>query len=95
MTIIRGLTTVAGTSIVAGLLGTTVGYCLGAFAPSSYRALFPRGTEPGFDPIQVGIGLGCVQGLVAGAVVGLVVVVSVTWYEIRTAELQARSTSNR
>jgi len=91
MTITRGLSTVAGTAIACSLIGTILGYSLGTLAPGAYRALFPNGTDPAFNPAEVGLGLGCVQGLAAGAVIGLVVVTCVTWYEIRVAEFRSRS----
>jgi hypothetical protein len=81
--------TVAGTAIVSAAIGTTVGYCLGAYAPGAYRSMFQDGADPRFDPVAVGLGLGCGQGLIAGTLIGLVVVVSVTWYEIRKMEFQA------
>lgn len=91
MTITRGLITIAATAIACSLIGTILGYSLGTFAPGSYRALFPNGTDPAFNPAEVGLGLGCVQGLAAGIIIGLVVVFCVTWYEIRTAELRSRT----
>jgi hypothetical protein len=91
MTIRRALATVAGTAIVSAAVGATVGYCLGAYTPGAYRSMFQNGLDPRFQRVEVGIGLGCAQGLLAGVVIGLVVVVAVTWYEIRRAEIQSRS----
>lgn len=91
MTITRGLTTVAATSVATTIIGSLLGFGLGTFAPGSYRALFPNGTDPRFNPVEVGVGLGCVQGLLAGTIIGLVVVLCVTWYELRMAEIASRS----
>jgi hypothetical protein len=90
MTITKVLATVAGTAIVSAVVGTTVGYCLGEYVPGAYRSMFAHGVDPRFNPVDVGIGLGCVQGLLVGVVVGLIVVVAVTWYEIRKSEIQLR-----
>jgi hypothetical protein len=95
MSIIKALTTVAGTAIVSATIGTAVGYCLGAYVPGAYRSMFPHGVDPRFNPVEVGIGLGCAQGLIAGVVIGLVVVCAVTWHEIRTAEIQSRSAARQ
>ncbi len=92
MTILRASATIAGSAIVCSAVGTTVGYCLGAYVPGSYRSMFPHGIDPRFNSVEVGIGLGCVQGLVAGVVIGLVIVLAVTWYEIRMVEIHSRET---
>jgi hypothetical protein len=95
MTTMKALATVAGTAVGCATLGTTIGYCLGVYVPGAYRAMFPHGVDPRFDPVEVGIGLGCVQGLIAGVVIGLVVVSAVTWYEIRIASIQSRAASRK
>ena len=89
MTIVKALTTVAGTAVACATIGTTVGCCLGRFMPGAYRSMFNAGLDPQFDPIAVGFGLGCGQGLIAGGLIGLGVIVVVTWYDIKKMELQA------
>jgi hypothetical protein len=62
-----------------------IGSTLGQVAPGYYRAVFARG-EPGFEPVQVRLGLGITQGPIAGLVVGSVVVLSMTWSGSRRRE---------
>ena len=77
MTVARGFAIIvaSGASFAAG--GGGLGYALARVAPSYYRGVFSSGESPGFDPVQVGIGLGVSQGLIAGLVVGSVVVLAV------------------
>jgi hypothetical protein len=77
VTVSRGfaIIIVSGVAFAAG--GGGLGYALGRLAPSYYRGVFAGGESPGFDPVQVGIGLGVSQGLIAGLGVGSVVVVAV------------------
>jgi hypothetical protein len=65
--------------------GTLVGYGLGTFLPGYYRGVFLGGRQPDFNPVDVGIGLGCSEGLMLGVVVGLVVVVVLAWCRSRRA----------
>ena len=91
MTILKASATVGGSALVGAAAGTTIGFCLGQYFPGSYRSMFVHGIDPRFNPVEVGIGLGCTQGLIAGVVIGLVIVLAVTWYEIRVAEIQSRT----
>ena len=77
MTVARGFAIIIFSGIAFAAGGGGLGYALGRLAPSYYRSVFHGGESPGFDPLQVGIGLGVSQGLVAGLVVGAVVVVAV------------------
>lgn len=80
---LRGFLTIAISAALCAVVGAATGYTLGILAPSYYRTVFRNGNAPGFDPVQMGLGLGLTQGLVAGLVVGCVVVVSVAWYNSR------------
>ena len=77
MTVGRGFAIVltGGVGFAAG--GGGVGYLLARVAPAYYRGVFAGGHVPGFDPVQVGVGLGIAQGLIAGLVVGTGVVLAV------------------
>ena len=55
------------------LIGTSIGYGLGRFAPGYYRSVFRNGNAPDFDPLQVGIGLGLTQGLALGFLTGIAI----------------------
>jgi hypothetical protein len=75
----RALTIIAAFGIGFAVVGTLVGYGLGTFAPDYYRGVVSGGRQPNFNPVDVGIGLGCSEGLLFGAVVGTVVVVVLAW----------------
>jgi hypothetical protein len=77
MTVARGFTVIVASGIAFAIAGGLIGSTLGRSMPGYYRAVFPGGERPDFDPVQVGIGLGITQGLVAGLVVGSVVVLAV------------------
>ncbi len=79
MTLPLALATVAGCTLVTGLVGGAVGLALGTQAPAYYRSVFRHGNEPWFDPPSVGLGLGLSQGLILGALVGLSLVALFLW----------------
>lgn len=84
MTVQKATATVLFATIAFAAIGATVGYLLGRFAPNYYRGVFTGGDSPTFDPVQVGFGQGLTQGITGGVVVGLLIVVIVTWQEVRT-----------
>jgi hypothetical protein len=90
MTILKASATIAGSAIVCAIAGTTIGFCLGRYFPGFYSLMFAHDVGPRYDPVEVGIGLGCVQGLIGGIVIGVVIVLAVTWHAIRIAEFQSR-----
>ena len=92
MTMRRALMTIFGCALAGGGGGAFIGFCIGQFLPAAYRSLFAP-VEPGFSPTAVGIGLGIPQGLCFGAAIGVIVVMIITWYEIRMAELNFRTES--
>jgi hypothetical protein len=83
MTVLRGFGIVLLSAVLGALIGCGIGYTLGVVTPAYYRGVFSTGNSPGFDPVQVGSGLGFTQGLVAGLLVGCVVVLAVAWFNAR------------
>lgn len=66
-----------------GLIGGAAGATLGLLAPGYYRAVIRNGHEPGFDPLQVGIGLGSTQGMLVGIVFAVAILGLQTWSSVR------------
>jgi hypothetical protein len=77
MTVARGFAIIVASGITFAIAGGLIGSTLARSMPGYYRAVFPGGERPDFDPVQVGVGLGITQGLMAGLVVGSVVVLAV------------------
>lgn len=76
LSIRKSLGIIGASGITLAICGALIGALLGALAPDYYRTVFPNASQ-GFDPIQVGVGLGLTQGTTAGVVVGMVVLVCV------------------
>jgi hypothetical protein len=76
VSIARGLVIIVVCGACFGVIGGLLGFALGVGAPAYYRGVFSTGNEPGFNPVQVGLGLGLTQGLISGAVIGSVVVLA-------------------
>ena len=72
----RFLIFVCATGAAFGIGGGLIGALIGTLAPNCYRTLFTNGTNPDFNPVQFGIGLGVTQGLVIGIAVAVVLVLS-------------------
>lgn len=72
-----------GSMIAGSLLGVAIGICIGRFAPGYYRTVFSAHSDPAFDAISMGIGLGLTQGAVGGAVIGVTSVALFLWYRSR------------
>ena len=80
----RAVLTIVGAMVSVAILGGFCGFLVGVFAPGYYVAMFPNAAElPGFNPRQLGIGLGAVQGAGVGILAGCVSVASVAWYRSR------------
>lgn len=75
----RAFSIVVASGIVGSVVGTGLGYLLGHVTPAYYRGVFKAGADPGFDPVQVGLGLGFSQGLICGLLVGSAVVLAAAW----------------
>lgn len=74
MTIRNAIAAILACTLLFAFLGASIGYALGVVNPGYYRAVIRSGSEPGFDPIGVGVGRGLTQGTAGGVVVGLVLV---------------------
>ncbi len=83
MTVVRGFAIIISSGISFAAAGGGLGYELATLAPSYYRGVFRGGELPGFDPVQVGVGLGISQGLIVGLVIGSVVVLAVALSGLR------------
>jgi hypothetical protein len=83
VTVARGFAIILSSGAAFAVGGGGIGYGLARVAPSYYRGVFQGGESPGFDPVQVGIGLGISQGLIAGLVVGSVVVLAAALSDLR------------
>lgn len=80
----RAVFTIVGAMVLLAILGAGAGWLVGVLAPGYYEAMFSRvAGQPGFQPTQIGLGLGMSQGAGVGFLVGSVAVVSVAWYRSR------------
>ena len=59
---------IVGSPVLFGTAGTGIGLLLGRYAPGFYHASYSRLAQQGIDPVEVGVGLGLVQGAIAGLV---------------------------
>jgi hypothetical protein len=75
------------TGLVFSIAGTLLGYCLGTFAPDYYRSVISGGRLPNFNPRDVGVGLGCTQGLIVGLLAGALAIVLEAWRRWRVARV--------
>jgi hypothetical protein len=81
--VVRSLGVIVGLASVAGVGGGLVGAAVGSFAPEYYRVAVTGGREPGFAPVDVGIGLGTSQGIILGVIVGIVLAIAWAWRRSR------------
>lgn len=70
---------------VGALLGACVGGLLAWVTPDYYRQIFSAASNSGFQPMQIGVGLGCIQGLGGGIVLGTVLVITQAWLNLKRA----------
>jgi hypothetical protein len=89
MTLKKALAVIIGMTVVSGALGCLGGFLLGKFNPAYYRAVFKADERPDFDPVAVGMGLGLTQWSAAGVVLGVVLVLVLTWYDLRCRQIAA------
>jgi len=78
-----GLGLTLATAVIGGLLGALVGLVMGLVAPGYYRAVIIGGSQPGFDPVGCGVGLGLTQGLGWGTAIGAFLFLTICWYRSR------------
>lgn len=76
MSVARSLFVVVVCGMGFGAAGGLLGLTLGVGAPAYYRGVFSVGADPGFRPIQVGLGLGVTQGVICGLFIGSVIVLA-------------------
>jgi hypothetical protein len=77
MSVVRGFVIILVSGVCCGVVGGLLGSTLGVGAPAYYRGVFLRGNDPGFSPVEVGLGLGLTQGLICGLLIGSVIVLAV------------------
>ena len=82
MTLFKALATVVGTAIGFGIVGTGIGALMGTFTPGFFRHLMPLHDLENFNALELGIGLGIVNGLLWGLIVGVLAVAIVSGKEI-------------
>ena len=85
MNVLKALATVIGTAIGFGIAGTGIGAFLGRFTPSLFSILPFRAPGP-VDELELGIGLGLINGLIWGMVIGILIVAILSWKEVRLAQ---------
>lgn len=73
---------------VCGAVGSTLGATLGAVAPQYYESVLAGASNPGFNPIAAGFGLGLSQGILAGLGVGVALVALQCWYDLKSERKQ-------
>jgi hypothetical protein len=80
----RALAILVGCATVFAAGGALAGWVIGVVAPGYYRGVVSGARLPGFNPLDVGIGLGCAQGVMLGVIVGTVVVLGLAWRQAST-----------
>src|SRR4051794_34695676 len=67
----QAISAVMAATVASGVAGGVAGLAVGTFAPAFVLWLEQAANGPaGFDPAEVGLGLGIVSGLLLGAAVG-------------------------
>ncbi|GEM_PF-3161120 len=89
MTLTKAILTIFLFVVLGTALGGGIGFLVGALTPEYYELVFgyllDNMREEG-HPVslpRLGAGLGLVQGAIWGAVIGPLVVLLVTWYQVR------------
>lgn len=83
MTVIRGFVIVILSGLVFGGAGACIGWLLAVLAPDFYRAIFRMPPGSAIDPVQVGVGVGLVNGVMIGLGLGTIIVIITTWWNVR------------
>lgn len=71
--IFKAVLAVLGCALLGMAFGGGVGYLLGILAPDFFRAILPLTSEDA-DFVQIGVGLGIVNGSLLGTAVGTIVI---------------------
>ncbi len=83
MTVRKAFLVILASAAAFTIIGTGVGLLLAKVAPGFYAAAFGNSGSPGFDPFELGFGLGLTTGGMVGIGVGAVVVMSIAWCAAR------------
>jgi hypothetical protein len=84
--IARALRLVAICGVLFATIGMGIGFGVGTFNPNYYQKLFnPDKMHQDFRPVDVGMGLGCTEGLVIGLFAGAFAAVGTAWHRKRRA----------
>jgi hypothetical protein len=84
--IVRAFALIAVFGLVFGLGGLGVGYCMGTIHPNYYERTFNASQKRrDFNPVDVGMGLGCSEGLMVGFPLGAMAAVMNAWFGSRRA----------
>jgi hypothetical protein len=78
----------AASAIVFAMIGAGAGLAIAMFMPDYYRSVISGGRRPDFNPIDVGTGLGCSQGIIVGVFVGTVLAVAFAGHRWRARRLE-------
>lgn len=93
MTIKIALTTILAFAGVFAIGGCAMGAIIGVVAPDYYRSAFRVGESQGFNPLQIGIGLGVTQGAAAGVAISVLILALLAWRDIRCGRAAIESES--
>ncbi len=89
MTLSKALAALVLFVVLGAALGSGIGFLVGMLAPDYYEMVFGhflkelREAGRQVSLPRLGAGLGLVQGAIWGAVIGPLVVLLVTWYQVR------------
>lgn len=83
------LAVLTGSVLVCACGGGLAGVVLSGLAPGYYRNLFEQADMPAINPRDVGIGLGCSQGMIFGVVAGLLLALLLAWRRARIKRVVA------
>ncbi len=89
MTVTKAIVALVLFVVLGTVLGGGIGFLVGMFAPDYYELVFGHFLEELREEgrqvslPRLGVGLGLVQGAIWGAVIGPLVVLLVTWYQVR------------
>jgi hypothetical protein len=80
----RALRLIAICGLLFVTIGAVLGYVVGTVNPNYYQTAFDASQQHrNFRPVDVGIGLGCTEGLVVGLFAGAVGAVGTAWHRSR------------
>lgn len=82
----RPLILLAGCLLAGAILGTVAGGLIGLYAPAYYFEVFNAWDNPDFDPLQMGLGLGFLQGGGTGLVIGAGLIGVTAWWKASRTE---------